>query len=333
MVPPSHRPLNRKENTMALVRWGFESGTNGSTLTPTDAGADAVTATSGSITISTARAIEGTRSAYMDTTTTSGATFILKNITDTGQIGVDTYINIVAYPSSEAPIIWIGNGLSRQFSLAVSIDGKVRIRDAGGAGGTNLWTSTNAMALNTWYRLSAYATQNASTGTIRAAYYSGNSATPVEDSTLLTARNTGSLQYNTIRLGVKASTGTSTMTAYFDNYGYDTAATGLLSAGGSGPTANATTSSSMSFVDATTSTGTALTYGISQTAGPTKTPVNITDGKWLIPMDSSFSTSWTITVTQSDLQTATKSITIPASLEGQTQLVEMLYSTGPGVFV
>lgn len=318
---------------MALVRWGFELGTNGSTVTTAEANADNVTATSGSIVISTARAIEGTRSALMDTTTTSGATFFSKTVADTSQIGVDIYINIVAYPSAEAPVIWVGNGSSRQFSLAVSVDGKIRIRDAGGAGGTNLWTATNAMSLNTWYRISIYATQNAATGTVRAAYYSGNSPTPIEDSTLLTGRNTGSLQYTTIRLGVKASTGTSTMTAYFDNYGYDTAATGLLPTGASGPTASATASSSMSYVDATTSTGTSITYSIAQISGPTKTPVTVTDGKWLIPMDSSLSTTWTITVTQSDLQTATTNVTIPASLEGQTQLVEMLYATGPGVFV
>jgi hypothetical protein len=93
-----------------------------------------------------------------------------------------------------------------------------------------LWTSTAALALNTWYRVSLFATQNATTGTVRTTLYTGNAVSTTDDSTLLTAQNTGSTAYDSFRIGTKTSTSTATVTAYIDYYGYDPAATDVLPA-------------------------------------------------------------------------------------------------------
>jgi len=278
--------------------------------------------------------MEGTRSALITADAVSGATYLSKNITPTSQLGLDVFINLTSTPSGEGGILWIGGASSaRALSITIGSDLKMRLRDGGGAGGTVILTANSALSLNTWYRISLYATQDATNGTVRAAYFSGNSSTAIEDSTLFTGQNTGSTQYQSIRIGAKTSTGTSTMTAYFDNYGFDTAATDLLPVVASGPTANATASAALSLIDATGSTGTSLTYSISQVSGPTKTPVSIGTGQWLVPMDTSQSTVWTVTVTQPDSQTATKNVTVLSANSGNTQLVEMLYATGPGTFV
>lgn len=316
---------------MALVRWSFESGVNGDTLTASNAGADSVILTGGTATISTAQAVDGTRSALMNGTSTSGALYLSKTLTSTTQLGADTFLYVTTLPSVETNVIWIGNGTTRQFSLALATDGKIRIRDGAGGGGANIWTSTASLSTNAWYRISIYATQDAANGTIRAAFYSGTSSTPQEDSTLLTARNTGSSPYTALRVGPKASTGTTVVAGYFDNYGYDTTASGLPPIA-SAPVANVTASVPQSLIDASTSTGTSLSYSISQVSGPSKTPANIAAGKWLVPIDTSQDTVWSVTITQPDSQTDTKNVTVVRST-GQAPLVEMLYATGPGTFV
>ncbi len=316
---------------MALTRWGFESGTNGDVLNGTNANADFAVVTGGTATISTAQKFEGTRAALMTATTTSGSVYFQKTVTTTSQLGVDAFIYLTALPTTESGIIWVGNGATRQCHLAIATDGKIRIRDGGGSGGASLWTSTASMALSTWYRVSFFATQDATAGTIRAAFYAGSSASPIDDSTLLTGRNTGASQYTLFRIGPKVSTGTGEETLYVDYYGYDSAATSLLPIA-SAPVAVASASGLVSYVNASTSTGTGLTYGISQTSGPTKTATNIGTGQWIIPVDASSNTTWLITITQSDSQTDTESVTV-FSQAGELAPVELLYATGPGTFV
>ena len=316
---------------MALVRWGFESGANGNAITGANTAADNVAVTGGTGAISTTQTIEGTRSAYLVGTSTSGVVYWNKTYTNTTQFAIDTFIYIATLPSAETTILWVGSGSTRNISLALATDGKIRIRDGAGGGGASIWTSTTNLAVNAWYRVSIYATQDATSGTVRAAYYTGTATNPTEDSTLLTGRNTGASPFNVFRIGIKSTTGTVTASAYFDNYGYDTTATGLLPIA-SAPHAVLNVSNAVAIIDASTSTGTSLTYDITQTAGPTKTPSNVAAGKWAIPIDTTQSTSWTVTVTQNDSQTDTVNTTI-ADLSSQEPLVEMLYATSPGTFV
>ncbi len=318
---------------MALTRWGFESGANGDNLNGVNANADFPVVTGGTAVISTAHTIEGTRSALLTATTTSGAVYFQKTVPTTSQLAVDTFIYITTLPTVEVGVVWLGAGATRQVHVSAMNDGRIRLRDASGGGGATLWTSTQTMSLNTWYRIAIYTTPNATTGTVRAALYAGGSSSPIADSTLLTNVNTGATQFETVRIGTKVSTGTTEFIAYFDNYGYDSAATDLPAVGGSGPSANANVSATVRIVDASASTGTGLTYGITQTSGPTKTATLLSAGKWSIPVDATLDTHWDVTVTQSsDSQTSTTSVTIPKA-PSQGAPVELLYATGPGTFV
>jgi hypothetical protein len=213
---------------MAIVRDTFTAGSNGNTLATTNTDADFVSLTGGTGVISTAQAFSATRSALLTGTVTSGSLYLQRTIASTTTIGSDMYMYWTALPSAEVAIWWSGTGTTRSVTLNVSATGQLVIRDAGGAGGAAQWTSTATMTTGTWYRVSVYATQHASTGTVRAAFYSGTSSTALADSTLLTGKNTGAAAYNTLRWGNKGSTSTATSTVYIDDYAYDTAATGLL---------------------------------------------------------------------------------------------------------
>lgn len=214
---------------MSVERWGFESGNNGDALNAANSGSDTVLNTGGTAVISTVQAMHGTCSALFTSTSTSGVLYCAKTISTTTRLGLDAYIYFTALPgSTEAVILWIGAGATRQVSLCVASTGALRIRDGGGGGGTNIWTSSSTIPLNTWVRISMVSEQDASAGQIRAAYYTGDSTTPVADSGLLTARNTGSTPYSTVRIGGKTSTGTITSTFYLDDWGYDTTAAALL---------------------------------------------------------------------------------------------------------
>jgi hypothetical protein len=225
---------------MALTRWGFESGSNLDNLNATNGGCDSVVVTGGTAQISTTQAAHGTRSAHMVGTSTSGADYFQKNITATDVLGADVYLRIVTLPSTDTGIIWFGDLTSQRLHLELLTTGALRIRDDANA---NQWTSGTTLSLNTWYRVSLYATRDASAGTVRAAYYALDNTTPITDSGLLTAKNTGSTSYNVIRIGSKTSTGTTTADFYMDDWAYDPAATGLLPPSGANvdPTADAGT--------------------------------------------------------------------------------------------
>lgn len=214
---------------MAVTRWGFELGANGDTLGSTNASADSIVATGGTAVISTTQKFEGTRAALFTGTSTSGGVYLQKNLgTATTQLGMDAFIYLTALPSAETSFLWMGASGTRGCSVSITTTGALTIHDGTASGGAVLWTSTATLALNTWYRVSLFATQNASTGTIRATLYTGNTGTTTDDSTLLTGRNTGSSAYDNIRIGAKASTGTATITAYIDAYAFDPAATDVL---------------------------------------------------------------------------------------------------------
>lgn len=266
---------------MAVTRWGFELGANNDALGSTNANADSIVSTGGTAVISTTQKFENTRSALMTGTSTSGGVYLQKGITTTAQLAIDAFIYVTALPSAETSFLWMGSGTTRECSVSIGTTGALIIRDGSSSGGVALWTSTATMAVNTWYRVSLFATQNASTGTVRATLYTGNAASTTDDSTLLTAQNTGSANYDTIRIGVKASTSTNTVTAYIDYYGYDPAATDVLAPalqslfntfeGGTDNTdlsaANTAGSSGVPIASTAKNTGTTLQFSSAQARG------------------------------------------------------------------
>lgn len=225
---------------MAVVYSGFESGSNGDTLTTGNTGFTGGTGiTGGTGVISTAQKAHGTRSALF-TGTGSGNLYLYDTITAT-QVVARTYAYFTAFPSgSDQAVIWLGNGSSQRSHLEVSSTGAVRFRDDANAaqwiGSTT--TSTGTMSLNTWYRLELMVTLSATAGTYRIAVYPGDTGTPVSgmDSGVRTTANgggglnTGGDSYTQIRFGAKSSSNAGTVTMYMDDWAYDTGTTTLLGA-------------------------------------------------------------------------------------------------------
>lgn len=213
---------------MAVIRWDFESGSNGNAITTTNTGAGVVQTSGGTGVISTAQAFTGTRSILLTATTTNGGIYVGQgSLGGVTSLGVDVCMWLSTAPSGNIPVLWIGTG-SRMVSLEVNSARKLVLKDSPF---TALWTSVDAIPASQWVRVSLFATQGSSTGTVRAAWFSDPTSSSTDsnkESTLLTGRNTGAAAYTDIRIGMKTASGTQTAVAYFDQAGYDTAATDLL---------------------------------------------------------------------------------------------------------
>ncbi|MGB4762256.1 MAG: hypothetical protein WBP12_02760 [Candidatus Saccharimonas sp.] len=303
---------------MSVERWGFESGSNGNAIDATNTNSDAVLITGGTAVISTAQSAHGTRSALMTGTATSGALYLSKDVTATTTLGLDAYVYVTTAPDAETTFLWLGAGSTRQVSLAMANTRQIRIRDGGGAGGTSLWTSTTAVPLNTWVRISIVASQGASTGTVRAAFYTGDSTTATEDSTLLTGRNTGASAYSRVRVGFKTSTGTNQGVTYFDDWAYDVEAVALLPPyGAAAPTlATPTVNYAMAYISMS---GTTFPVGPGVYSATPSSGVLVTANGVVVPRDPNGNVL-TYAVTATDTGTGS-SASVNVDVEGVSPFV------------
>ncbi len=213
---------------MAAVRDKFTAGNDGNALSAANSDADTVVVTGGTVNIDTAIVWSASRSVLGTSTSTSGGAYWTRNITPTSALSTDFYIRWVTLPSADIAIMVWMMGTTQAMRLNVTPTGQLRLRDAGTSGGASIYLSTATMATGTWYRVVLYATQNATTGTTRVAFYNASTKALIEDSTLLTGRNTGASPYDSARWGIKATTSTSTATANIDDYAFDVSATGLM---------------------------------------------------------------------------------------------------------
>jgi hypothetical protein len=221
----------REEKISNVVREKVTTGNDADTITAGNTGSSSVVQTGGSAEIDTAVVYSATRAILGNATVTSGAVYWELIIPQVDSGAFDFYIRINTMPSAEIGVLSILNASTRMLSVNVCSGadaGKIRVRDAGGAGGLNLYTSTAAMSTGVWYRVSIYATQHVTAGTVRVAFFTGNGSTPLDDSTLLTGKATGASPYNRLRWGPKTGTGTATFNAAFDDWAYDLGATDLI---------------------------------------------------------------------------------------------------------
>lgn len=232
---------------MTLTRLDFESGANGDVITAANTGFTGVALTGGTGIISTDHPVNGTRSILFTATATSGTDYGFVTLaSSTTTLAVDGYFYVTAAPSANQPIISILNGSTRQISIEMTAARLLLLRDGNGSG-TVIWTSASAVPLNTQIRISLFATQSSTTGTARAAFFSGSSTTATADSGLLSSQNTGTLAYSAYRIGAKASTGVGTMVTYLDLPGVDPAAAGLNAPFGSTPPTVGTVTASYNY--------------------------------------------------------------------------------------
>lgn len=218
---------------MTITRWGFESGANNDTLTPTHASADSVVATGGTAVISTAHAAHGTRSALFTNTGVSGGNYLQKSLGGAlTEVAVAVYFRVATLPSADTTILWLGLGASQRCHVELTSTGAVRFRDDANAARWNgtVTTSTGTISTGTWYRLELHVTASATTGTFHLVVYPRDSITPVTgmDSGAMTAQNTGADGFDSLRIGGKASTNATTGSLNIDSWSLDDAPTGLI---------------------------------------------------------------------------------------------------------
>ena len=88
-------------------------------------------------------------------------------------------------------------------------------------------TFPHALQANTWYRVELTISVSASTATITAAYYLGNSTSPVDPAYSTTTGNTGTANITQVSFGSSASA-TWTGTSYFDDLAVESLSTAFI---------------------------------------------------------------------------------------------------------
>lgn len=222
---------------MTSNAYGFESGSNGDTLTAELAWADpagatiAVFGTGASAVISTARSAHGTRSAKFTAGSTSGACYTEKSIS-ASQLAGSMYIYIDTLPSADNNIIWGGAGGSQRFSVELTSTGAIRFRDDtnGAKWNGTVTTSTGTIPTGVWTRVELYVTKSPTAATFRLTAYASDSSTALSglDSGVMSGINTGTDTFTNLRYGAKASTNSNTGTLYVDDFDYNEAASGFI---------------------------------------------------------------------------------------------------------
>ena len=187
-----------------------------------------------------------------------------------------------------------------------------------------------AFPTSQWVRVEAavQAGTDTTNGLLEYAYYLGDSLTPVF-SWSSSAVNTGTLDPIQTRFGVNGAS-TTPGSVWWDSMGLGDGAGYLGIPGGTGPTA-IVTDDLAHVIDARTSTGTGLTYGIAQTSGTTVTPTLLVAGLWSIVPHATSTINYTVTVTATGGATDTDTVSI-APLSAATAQVRRYHKVG-GTFV
>lgn len=171
----------------------------------------------GAITFSSTQKAHGSLS-YAHTPASGVICFMQMNDASSSlSFSVRTYVYLTGYPSSETIFINVqtvaGATVGR---LHLTTTGALKVVNSAGAASA---TFTNVMSLNTLYRISLTGTVNATTGTMTAKLYAGDSATPIETQAP-TGVNTGSTAAGRVIYGKFTATGTMTV-HYFDDIAQD----------------------------------------------------------------------------------------------------------------
>jgi hypothetical protein len=89
----------------------------------------------------------------------------------------------------------------------------------------------HALQANTWYRIELTISVSASGATIKAAYYLGDSTTPVDPAYATTTGNTGTASITQVSIG-SAATATWTGTSFFDDLAIQSGSTTFIGPAG-----------------------------------------------------------------------------------------------------
>lgn len=171
-------------------------------------GATGVITSSGTLvydnTFTNASVVGQTWAMKVNASTTNGATYFYETITATTSLASEAYYQFSELSSAATALLFAGVGATRSYQLNTTTAGKLQLLNSAT---TAVWTSTASIPLNSLVRFELYATSGAGTGTLRVAFYNGQSTTAIEDSGTLTAQQVGASGFSQVRWG-KASSGT-----------------------------------------------------------------------------------------------------------------------------
>jgi hypothetical protein len=257
-------------------------------------------------------------------------------------VAAQIYFRTGATPvSNDIHVIRLHAGGTRLFSVHTNTAGKLRVSDATGT--TGVTTFPTALSANTWYRLEVYVVAGTTTsnGTIKAAYYLGNSTTPVDTLYSNTAANVGTAQTFTILYMGKYSTGTEQFD--FDAFSWNDAATDFIGVSAGAPptvstpaTQNVATGANVSVsLTASSSSSTIASYAWSyvfpSSGGPTLTGTNTNMVSFTAGAAGSlYVLQCVVTDANSLSTTVTTEVRVPTA--GDAVTLPMPYSTSVGTW-
>lgn len=226
---------------MTIKAVSFEGQASGTTWNAANSGGgsgDAIDTQTGgaSAVFSSAQSAHGTRSLLINAASSQG--YSSWTGLSMAQVGLRFYLYFVAGVSAAQDIASLSGGPKLQLSAT----GQLKVIDQAGA----VKQTFTAFSTGTWYRVEMYAAKGGTTttGTIKVAYYTLDSATPVETEYSATNVNSGTTNYTAFNWG-KLTGGSVALNAHFDDIAYNDAATtyigpALVSVTGVAATATAT---------------------------------------------------------------------------------------------
>lgn len=176
----------------------------------------------GSATYETAAAMHGALG--IRTSSASSLIYWEHNVATTA-MAARLYFRIGALPGADNHVLRFGNGATRLVSWHINAANKLRLSDASGT--TGIWTATDALAINTWYRLELYAVCGSTTsnGVIQGYYYLGDSTTAIGGFTSAAANVGAATSFTRLTWGRQTSSG---IVYDYDELAYDDAASALI---------------------------------------------------------------------------------------------------------
>jgi RHS repeat-associated protein len=208
-----------------------EGGTNGTTVTVANSGGasgdpfSVVTrGTGAALTFATAAAEHGSLG-YSLTATSGTTTAVTWNGYNATSAAVRFYYNPGStLPSTTVRLLDVRNSTGTAARVLMTSSNQLIVQNAAG---TTLKTFPTTLSANTWYRIELGVSISATAATVNAAYYPGDSTTPVDTAYSTSSANTGTANITTISIGDTTS-GTWAGTAYFDDLAAQPATTSYI---------------------------------------------------------------------------------------------------------
>lgn len=297
----------------------FENQPNGTGITVAnsstygDSALSTVLATNGTTAYSTDRAAHGLVSAKLSMN--SGATSCQMGIglggANSTSFGARGYIYLGSLPTASVRMFEARSATAGLGGLNVNTSGSIAATDISGTALNVSSSTTQAMQVNTWYRLEFVWTISATTGQYKVGVYPLDSSSPYYSYTSAATMNSGTTPITEVRMGKLTNTGTIAAPWYIDDFNFvDPSSTFLGAYQPLGPSVSTTITPGYAKVDATGSAavnGGALSYSLSPSTGV----LQPTAGIFYVPQTSSAQT-FTLTVSEAGGSSTNSSVTVPA---------------------